>query len=143
MTTRKENLNRDLYGFLKSHGFKPKGYLSSGESSGIPEKADFIFLGGSLYECGGIKPSMYIEEYNNEFYRVYYMLSLHTTIVPNINSANILLDFLKSRIKYGISEFLSVVYNGYTMAALLNLVDFCKNEEIKNRLFILENGYNK
>jgi len=50
-----------------------------------------------------------------------------------------LLDFLKSRIKYGISEFLSVVYNGYTMAALLNLVDFCKNEEIKNLALTLCN----
>jgi hypothetical protein len=42
MSIRKENLNRELYGFLKSHGYKPHGFLSSGESSGVPEKADFF-----------------------------------------------------------------------------------------------------
>jgi hypothetical protein len=42
MTIRKEKINRELYGFLKSHGFKPQGFLGSGESSGIPEKADFF-----------------------------------------------------------------------------------------------------
>lgn len=61
----------------------------------IPKEADFIFLGGSLYECGGIKPNMYIEDYNELYYRSYYMLSLMPTLIPNIKSANILLDFLK------------------------------------------------
>jgi hypothetical protein len=42
MTVRKEKINRELYGFLKSHGYKPQGFLGSGESSGIPEKADFF-----------------------------------------------------------------------------------------------------
>lgn len=42
MTARKEKVNRELYGFLKSHGYKPQGFLSSGDSSGIPEKADFF-----------------------------------------------------------------------------------------------------
>lgn len=42
MSIRKENMNRELYGFLKSHGYKPQGFLSSGDSSGIPEKADFF-----------------------------------------------------------------------------------------------------
>lgn len=42
MTVRKEKINRELYGFLKSHGYKPQGFLSSGASSGIPEKADFF-----------------------------------------------------------------------------------------------------
>ena len=42
MTVRKEKINRELYGFLKSHGYKPQGFIGSGESSGIPEKADFF-----------------------------------------------------------------------------------------------------
>ena len=42
MPVRKEKINRELYGFLKSHGYKPQGFLGSGESSGIPEKADFF-----------------------------------------------------------------------------------------------------
>ena len=42
MSARKEKINRELFGFLKSHGYKPQGFLSSGESSGIPEKADFF-----------------------------------------------------------------------------------------------------
>lgn len=42
MSARKEKINRELFGFLKSHGYKPKGFLSSGDSSGIPEKADFF-----------------------------------------------------------------------------------------------------
>ena len=52
-----------------------------------------------------------------------------------------LLDFLNSRIKYGLSEFLSVVYNGYTMAALLNLIDFLhtKNAIIKFVILTVKN----
>lgn len=42
MSARKEKINRELFGFLKSHGYKPQGFLSSGDSSGIPEKADFF-----------------------------------------------------------------------------------------------------
>ncbi len=42
MSKRKEKINRELEGFLKSHGYKPQGFLSSGDSSGIAEKADFF-----------------------------------------------------------------------------------------------------
>ena len=65
----------------------------------IPEETDFIFLGGSLYECGGIKPNMYIEDYNDGFYRSYYMLSLTPSLIPNLKSANILLKFLKEALQ--------------------------------------------
>jgi hypothetical protein len=62
----------------------------------IPDLADFICLGGSLYECGGIKPGMTISDYDDNFYRIFYMLSLHCMIIPNINSANIFLEAAKS-----------------------------------------------
>ena len=65
----------------------------------IPEETDFIFLGGSLYECGGIKPNMYIENYNDDFYRSYYMLSLTPSLIPNLKSANIFLKFLKEALQ--------------------------------------------
>lgn len=44
---------------------------------------------------------------------------------------NRLLQFLESRLKYGSSEYLSVAYQGYTMAAILNLVDFCTDAHIR------------
>jgi hypothetical protein len=77
------------------------------ETINIPENADFIFLGGSLYECGGIKPTMYITEYDDDFYRVFYMLSLHTIIIPNLKSVNLLLDFLNLALQH--NEFCDIV----------------------------------
>lgn len=62
----------------------------------IPDNADLIFLGGSLYETGGYKPNMFIEDFNDLYYRCYYMLSLHSMIVPNIKSAELLIDIVKS-----------------------------------------------
>jgi hypothetical protein len=43
---------------------------------------------------------------------------------------NRLEQFLESRIKYGSSEYLSVSYQAYTMAGILNIVDFCTNEKL-------------
>lgn len=47
-------------------------------------------------------------------------------------SHNRLEQFLESRIKYGSSEYLSVAYQAYTMAGILNLVDFCTDEKIRS-----------
>ncbi len=44
---------------------------------------------------------------------------------------NRLEQFLESRLRYGSSEYLSVAYQAYTMAGILNLVDFCTDENIK------------
>ena len=44
---------------------------------------------------------------------------------------NRLEQFLQSRLRYGSSEYLSVSYQAYTMAGILNLVDFCTDENIK------------
>ena len=53
----------------------------------IPDNKSVILLGGSLYETGGNKPNMRLQDYNQEYYRVYYMLSMHTMIVPNLEMA--------------------------------------------------------
>ena len=72
----------------------------------IPEEADLVFLGGSLYDTGGYKPNMYIEDFNDQYYRSYYMLSLHSMIIPNIKSARFLIDSVKESLKNG--QFLDV-----------------------------------
>ena len=60
----------------------------------IPEEVTLIYLGGSNYDCGAGKPNVYIEEYNKDYYRVYYMLSFHAVIIPSALSANFLIDSL-------------------------------------------------
>ena len=40
MPKKTDSLNSELYGLLKSHGFKPKCYDSSGETVPIPDKAE-------------------------------------------------------------------------------------------------------
>ena len=76
------------------------------ETLDIPDDADFIFLGGSTYECGGNKPNLYLEDYNNDFYRLFYMLSMHVTIIPNEKSANLFLDNLNK--SFELNEFLDL-----------------------------------
>jgi len=57
-----------------------------------------------------------------------YLIAQH--FHENLNH-NRLEQFLKSRITYGSSEYLSVAYQAYTLAGILNLVDFCTDEKIK------------
>jgi hypothetical protein len=45
---------------------------------------------------------------------------------------NRLEQFLESRVKYGSSEYLSVAYQAYTMAGILNIVDFCTDEKLQS-----------
>jgi hypothetical protein len=69
----------------------------------IPQNATIILLGGSTYESGGIKPKIHITNYDDNFYRVYHMLSSHAVLIPNLKSANFFLDILNSSLKT--SEF--------------------------------------
>jgi hypothetical protein len=57
------------------------------ESITIPDEAKLIYWGISLWECGGIKPNLYISEYNDEYYRMYHSLGCHAILVPNKESA--------------------------------------------------------
>ena len=43
------------------------------EAMNIPDKCSLIYLGGSNYNCGDIKPNMYLTDYDIEYYRVYYI----------------------------------------------------------------------
>ena len=52
----------------------------------LPDEVDMIYLGGSLYN-DGFKPDLYITEYNDIFYRVYYMYAAHAIIIANKKTA--------------------------------------------------------
>lgn len=60
----------------------------------VPEEADLVYLGGSNYNLLGIK----LEEYNNDFYRVYNMLSFHAVLFPNRNSVEKVIKLLEKAI---------------------------------------------
>jgi hypothetical protein len=53
----------------------------------VPDEADMIYLGGSLYNDASIKPDLYITEYNDIFYRVYYMFTTHAIVIMNNKTA--------------------------------------------------------
>jgi hypothetical protein len=53
----------------------------------IPDEADMIYLGGSLYNDTAIKPDLYITNYNRIFYRVHYMFTTHALIIMNEKTA--------------------------------------------------------
>ncbi len=99
----------------------------------IPNNTDIIFLGGSLYNCGGIKPDMYITQYNDDFYRVYYMLGLTPSLVPNLKSAQLLLKFLQDSLHT--NEFCDII------------ITMCSKEYIyltpKNGPYFYQNNYNE
>jgi hypothetical protein len=62
------------------------------EQLDVPEECQLVYLGGSLYDSGGIKPNMYIKEYNSTYYRVYNMLCAHAILLPKRQSAKLILD---------------------------------------------------
>ena len=64
----------------------------------IPEEADLVYLGGSNYIYDNNK-SLYIEEYNKDFYRVYNMLSFHAVLFPNKKSVEKVINLLEKAIK--------------------------------------------
>lgn len=49
----------------------------------IPQEASIIYLGGSLYECGGLKGLVKIEEYDDNYYRLYNSLGCHAILIVN------------------------------------------------------------
>ena len=53
----------------------------------IPKEGMFIYLGASKYECGGLKPSMWLEEHNEEYYRIKHSLGTHARLILNKESA--------------------------------------------------------
>jgi hypothetical protein len=65
----------------------------------IPKETRLLYLGGSYYDCGQGKPNMYIADYNTDYYRIYYMLSFHSVMIPNKESAKWLIDILTNAVK--------------------------------------------
>lgn len=63
----------------------------------IPEEVDLVYLGGSDYIYDNNK-SLYIEEYNKDFYRVYNMLSFHAVLFPNKKSVEKVIKLLEKAI---------------------------------------------
>lgn len=62
------------------------------EEINIPEEAILIYWGINKYECGGLKPSLCIEEYNEEYYRIKHSLATHAILVPSKESAMLYYD---------------------------------------------------
>lgn len=60
----------------------------------VPEEADLVYLGGSNYDLLGIK----LEEYNEDFCRVYNMLSFHAVLFPNKSSVKKIIKLLEKAI---------------------------------------------
>jgi hypothetical protein len=63
------------------------------------------------------------------------ILSTEYLIAQHLNQPllhNRLEQFLESRLRYGSSEYLSVAYQAYTLAGILNIVDFCTDEKLKH-----------
>jgi hypothetical protein len=99
-------ISNNIFPFITlDDDIKPIGNIP--EVINIPEEATFIFLGGSLYDCGGVKPNMYITDYNDYFYRSYYMLSLTPCLIPNLESAQLMLSFLNQSLQT--SEFCDII----------------------------------
>lgn len=69
------------------------------ETINIPEETRLIYLGGSSYYVG--KP-VRIENYNNEYFRVYNMLSFHAVLIPNKESAEFVINTFEEAISKGI-----------------------------------------
>lgn len=78
------------------------------EAMNIPDKCSLIYLGGSNYNCGDIKPNMYLTDYDIEYYRVYYMLSAHAILIPKKENAKIIADSYINAIFKGIFNDISL-----------------------------------
>ena len=74
----------------------------------IPDECRSVYLGGSNYNCSGIKPDMYLTDYNMEYYRVYYMLSAHAILIPDKRGAKIIADSYIDAIFRGIFNDVSL-----------------------------------
>jgi hypothetical protein len=62
----------------------------------IPPEAMLIYYGCSLYECGYPKQPLRIEEYNQQYYRLYNSLGCHAILVINQEAAEF---FIKKQLE--------------------------------------------
>lgn len=92
-------INNDIYPFII---FEDDAAIldTIPEYIDIPDECDLIYLGGSLYNCGGKKNDVRITEYNDSYYRILASLGGHAILVPNYNSANIVLKAFNKSLEY-------------------------------------------
>lgn len=96
----------------------------------IPEEATLIYLGGSNYESGQT-PKMYLEEYNEEYYRVYYMLSFHSVLIPRKEVAEGLIIVLEN----------AIVLTKFNDISIANLSETCKYLVPREGNYFYQNDY--
>lgn len=56
------------------------------EKFNMPDEARLIYWGASIYNCGGKKKNLYIEDYDKDYYRLYHSLGTHAVLIPNKES---------------------------------------------------------
>lgn len=76
-------------------------------SMNVPDECNLVYLGGSLYNCGQTPP-MYIENYNKDFYRVYYMLCAHAILIMNEKGCKTIVDAYTDAIFKGLFNDVSL-----------------------------------
>jgi hypothetical protein len=67
----------------------------------IPEDAVLIYLGASLWNCGGIKPDLKLSDRPDSYYRLHHSLATHAILVPNEESAKHFIKILSNAIDTG------------------------------------------
>lgn len=74
-----------------------------------------IYLGGSLYPLGG---GVHLESYNDDYYRVYNMLSTHAIYIPNIQSAEIIKNIYENALNNNAYIDLDLAKNSHDLVFL-------------------------
>lgn len=69
------------------------------ETIDIPKNIKLIYLGASIWECGGIKPNLKIVNYDKNYYRLFHSLGTHAILVPSKESAEYFIDIAKKAIR--------------------------------------------
>jgi hypothetical protein len=62
----------------------------------IPEESSIIYIGCSLYECGGKKGNVKIKDYDDNYYRLYNSLGTHAIIITSKAGADF---FIKKQVE--------------------------------------------
>lgn len=67
----------------------------------VPEECDILYLGASLYECAGRKPPLKLEDFDPNYYRIYYPLSSHALLIMKKSAAEKTIEILKKSLEDG------------------------------------------
>lgn len=70
------------------------------QSITVPEECDIVYLGASKYECYGKKPEMKLQDYNEDYYRIFYSLSSHALLINTKSAAAKTIEVLKKSLEH-------------------------------------------